>query len=458
MAREKNRTQTVVVNDNWKLANVMIFLKGTQTDSCANSGVSEAQLFEHRDCFFIPRVLGVQTNQFLKLSNVDNTEHDYCVSPASNPSWCVPVKPGETNSQKKFETAERFIQVTCSRHSWERAYLAVFNHPFFSVSNREGQYEIKGVPAGEYTVVAWHEYYGERSFKVSIGPEETKTVNLTVDEFIPAEKLAKPLIEKSPNEMLEAATRKVEPVYPEYAGRFRQDGQVEVRVILDEEGNVTKAYCLAGYPLLQANALVAARDWKFTPTIRNGVPVKVMGSIIFDFKIPDNIKPPSSTHYEMLPSDEVNQFFGPLSRPFSVTLALRNKDWTSNEPLIVDLEFKNTIDKIVLLDLKGRYYFSGQLTDKQNRIYEVTWDVRGSGAKLAKEDYTELPPGGTFNVTLRSTGISDARYLSKEFLWADRVVGKYKLAVFYLSQSEKPLIPGQWVGQALSNEVQLTVR
>lgn len=201
-------------------------------------------------------------------------------------------------------------------------------------------------------------------------------MNFTIDEMISAETLAKPLIEKSEQEMLESAVRKVEPIYPERAGKFRGEGKVEVKVIVDEDGNVTQAYAVAGYPLLQDNAVVAARDWKFKPTLQSGLPVKVKGSIIFEFKIPDNIKLASTTYYEKLPSDEVNQFFGPLTHPFSITLTLRNKNWVPNEPLIADLQFKNTTDKIVLLDLKAKYYFSGHLTDKRKRTYGVLWDMK----------------------------------------------------------------------------------
>jgi TonB family protein len=458
IARSKNRTEAVVVNDQWKLTNVMVFLKGKQVDSCKTGPSSEGQLFDHQDCKIVPHVVGLQQDQFLALSNIDKTEHEYCVSPAYNPSWCVTLGPGERNQEKTFPVAERFIQVSCRRHPWERAYLAVFDHPLFSVSDKDGKYEIKGVPPGEYTVAVWHEYYGERSFPVTIGPNEHKTMNFTIDEMIPAEKLAKPLIERSEQEMLEAAVHKVEPVYPERAGRFRQDGKVEVRVILDEEGNVTRAYALAGYPLLQDNAIIAARDWKFKPTMQNGMPVKVMGSIIFDFKIPDNIKLPSTTHYEMSPSDKVIQFFGPLTRPFSITITLQNKTWNPNEPLIAELQFKNTIDKIVLLDLKGKYYFAGQLTDKRKLDYRVLWDTKGSGAKPDQEDYTELAPGGTYTLTLRSTAILDALRVSENVPWASHLSGKYKLAVFYVSGSGNPSLPGEWVGQAMSNQVELNVK
>jgi TonB family protein len=453
LGRSKHRTETVVVNDRWKLANTLIFLKGSQLDSCKIATPTEDKPLSYQGCRFVPHVLGLQSGQTLTLRNTDNTEHQYCVSPTYNPAGCITLKPGETNTQKKFPVPERFIQINCARHPWEKAYLAVFGNPFFAVSDKDGRYEIKGVPPGEYTVVAWHEYYGERTSHVTIGSSQTKNVDFNIDEMISAEALAKP-IEKSPGEMTDAVVHKVDPVYPERAGKFRQDGAVEVRVMLDEEGNVTHAFGVAGYPILQGSAEVAALGWKFKPTIRNGAPVRVIGSILFNFKIPDHIPRPSTTHYEMSESDKVNQYFGPLTHPFSVTIALKSKSWNPAEPLVADVYFKNTTDKIVLLDLKRRYYFSAHLTDTSKRTYGILWDNKGSGDAPRKEDYTELAPGASHRVTLTSTRILDA---GERVPWSSHTAGSYRLAIFYVSTAQRPSFPGEWVGQAMSNEVVLQV-
>ena len=46
------------------------------------------------------------------------------------------------------------------------AHFWVMDHPFFAVTDAEGKFEIPGLPAGEYTVVAWHEVLGERETSV----------------------------------------------------------------------------------------------------------------------------------------------------------------------------------------------------------------------------------------------------------------------------------------------------
>ena len=49
------------------------------------------------------------------------------------------------------------VRVTDVDHSWPRAYIAVFDHPYFAVTRPDGSFEIDGVPQGTYTLHVWHE-------------------------------------------------------------------------------------------------------------------------------------------------------------------------------------------------------------------------------------------------------------------------------------------------------------
>jgi protein TonB len=69
--------------------------------------------------------------------------------------------------------------------------------------------------------------------------------------------------------------RRVEPVYPELARQARVSGPVMIEVTVDESGNVSRANVIRGHPLLNDAALDAIRQWKYSPTLLNGVPVPV---------------------------------------------------------------------------------------------------------------------------------------------------------------------------------------
>ena len=97
------------------------------------------------------------------------------------------------------------------------------------------------------------------------------------------------IVRQSTNALLASALNRVEAVYPPLALTARVSGAVFVEVTIDEGGNVTSAHALAGHALLKDAAVEAARSWTFKPTIVQGKPVKVAGSLKFTFSLPDYI-------------------------------------------------------------------------------------------------------------------------------------------------------------------------
>ena len=73
------------------------------------------------------------------------------------------------------------------------------------------------------------------------------------------------------------------PAYPAIARQAHASGTVVVQVTIDENGNVISARAVSGHPLLQAVAVGAARQARFSPTKLSGQPVKVTGVITYNF-------------------------------------------------------------------------------------------------------------------------------------------------------------------------------
>jgi TonB family protein len=79
------------------------------------------------------------------------------------------------------------------------------------------------------------------------------------------------------------AVSKPEPAYPATARAVHATGVVTVQVTVDEKGDVVSAKAVSGHPLLQAAAVAAARQAKFSPTRLSGQPVKVTGVLTYNF-------------------------------------------------------------------------------------------------------------------------------------------------------------------------------
>lgn len=73
------------------------------------------------------------------------------------------------------------------------------------------------------------------------------------------------------------------PKYPRAAKAVRAIGKVEVRVLINELGNVISTKAISGHPLLQPAAIEAAKNSKFKMTFLSGIPVKVNGIIVYNF-------------------------------------------------------------------------------------------------------------------------------------------------------------------------------
>ncbi|HEX8458297.1 MAG TPA: energy transducer TonB [Pyrinomonadaceae bacterium] len=76
------------------------------------------------------------------------------------------------------------------------------------------------------------------------------------------------------------------PLYPQAAVAAEASGTVEVHVLVDENGRVISANAVSGHPLLREAAVDAAYGARFSPTIFEGLPVKVSGSISYNFVLP----------------------------------------------------------------------------------------------------------------------------------------------------------------------------
>jgi protein TonB len=78
---------------------------------------------------------------------------------------------------------------------------------------------------------------------------------------------------------------RVQPEYPPLARTARVSGVVILDVTVNDEGEVSEIRVLSGHPLLQQAALDAVRQWKYSPTLLNGEPVPVQGTVTVIFNL-----------------------------------------------------------------------------------------------------------------------------------------------------------------------------
>jgi hypothetical protein len=140
-------------------------------------------------CQFVPHVLAVRTGQNLIIKNSAAVPHNAKFDSRNNGSVNPLLAP---NTSHKIEDlkAEKFpVEVACNIHSWMKAWVRVYDHPYFAVTDSEGNFEIKNAPQGKFKLYYWHETGWNNGAEGSKGyPVEIKgeTLDLGAVKFKPA--------------------------------------------------------------------------------------------------------------------------------------------------------------------------------------------------------------------------------------------------------------------------------
>ena len=132
----------------------------------------------------------VRTDQTVVVKSDDAIAHNTHTYPLRNQATNFLVSPSDrTGIKVNFKVAEKLpTQVKCDIHPWMSAYWLVLDHPYAAVSDTDGVFTIKGLPAGEHELIIWQEKVGyvDRKFKVTVKADTTTDVG-SVE--IPAAKL-----------------------------------------------------------------------------------------------------------------------------------------------------------------------------------------------------------------------------------------------------------------------------
>jgi plastocyanin len=158
------------------LANVFVYVKdglGNRTFDVPKDPV----VLDQKGCQYHPHVLGVMTGQTVQIKNDDPTTHNIHPTPKDNREWNESQPPSAPALEKNFAREEIMLPVKCNQHPWMKMYVNVVKSPFFAVTAKDGKYEIKGLPPGDYTIAFVHEKLGEQDQKVTVAAKETKTVD-----------------------------------------------------------------------------------------------------------------------------------------------------------------------------------------------------------------------------------------------------------------------------------------
>jgi hypothetical protein len=167
----------VLVTDG-KLQNAVVYVKEGLGDRVF-AVPTEPFVIDQKGCIFLPRIAAAQVDQPLRLLNSDMMAHNVHGLPKNSTQWNFSLGVKGTSRTISVSKPEVMIELKCDIHPWMRAYVGVFDHPYFALSGPDGAFSLKNLPPGEYTIEAWHERFGTQTQKVTLGAKETKEITFT---------------------------------------------------------------------------------------------------------------------------------------------------------------------------------------------------------------------------------------------------------------------------------------
>jgi hypothetical protein len=163
------------------LADVLVYVKSGANGTYAPP--ADDVLLDQQGCDYHPHMIAMMAGQKLKIRNSDDTLHNIHPRPQVNQEFNQGQAKQGMETEKLFDKPELLIPVGCDVHPWMRAYISVLGNPFFAVSGDDGSFTIKGLPAGEYEIEAFHGKLGTDkavSGKVTVKDGESAKLDLTL--------------------------------------------------------------------------------------------------------------------------------------------------------------------------------------------------------------------------------------------------------------------------------------
>jgi plastocyanin len=136
-------------------------------------------LLDQRGCAYSPHVFGIMAGQDLKILNSDETLHNIHSLPAASRQFNLAMPRVGMELTQKFTAKEVMVRIKCDVHPWMECWAGVLDHPFHAVSGDDGSFSIDRLPAGTYTIEAWHEEGGSLTQTVTVADGASQEITFS---------------------------------------------------------------------------------------------------------------------------------------------------------------------------------------------------------------------------------------------------------------------------------------
>ena len=166
-SRKNADLERLIIGPQGGVANTIVFLRNVSQGKAFDLPPQRRHL-DQKHCRYVPHILLVPHNEILTMMSSDATLHTVHMEGAA--TFNLPF-PFENKVTSRAMPTSGLVSLRCNGgHVWMNAEMMVVPHPYYAVTDENGQFEFTNVPPGTYQIVAWHEGWGmagkEQAFDV----------------------------------------------------------------------------------------------------------------------------------------------------------------------------------------------------------------------------------------------------------------------------------------------------
>jgi plastocyanin len=176
---KEKEPEDLVLSSNNGIRNAVVSLQNPPPGAKLDWKLPPAKM-DQKQCSFVPRVVVVPVGETMEFLNSDRLLHNVRSAPKENSPFNR-AQPHARTISFVFKQPE-LLRVDCDLHSWMRGWVVVAAHPFYAVTNEQGEFSLENVPPGKYTLQIWQESLGNMTQEVTVGNQGTTTVTVNMSK------------------------------------------------------------------------------------------------------------------------------------------------------------------------------------------------------------------------------------------------------------------------------------
>jgi plastocyanin len=149
------------------------------------ASAAEPVVVDQRDMSFVPHLIAVREGQTVEFTNSDAANHNVRSTSLDRRNQFNVLTPASGSYKRSFvaERKQRPLRLGCEIHAWMRAWVYVFDHPYFSVTDAKGRFAVERVPPGIYRLELRQPDGGlQATHEIRIDPGKAVTVDFPFTE------------------------------------------------------------------------------------------------------------------------------------------------------------------------------------------------------------------------------------------------------------------------------------